>query len=583
MSQENTIRLLRTAAIAAVLLGAVLRFVNVEDRVVWLDESATALRVSGYGFSDLEREVFDGGVHTIADLERFQRVDQSRGIGQVVEGLAREEAGWPPLHFVLLRLWTGFAGDSMTALRLFSSFVSLLCFPLVFWLARELAPDTSGPARGFPWAALALFAASPFHLVYAQEARAYALWTVATLAACAAFLRALRTGRSRDWVVYGGVLAVGFYTFPFTAFVAAAHLLYAIVRFGPQPTRQTRRVLVALVPAGVAILPWAGAMVRNLLLARESVSWTAETVIPIPFLVYSWISNVFRLFVDLPSVVLWLEPWLGFHVTDVVYLAFALVILGVFGFGLVRFLPDSLAPPVRPGLFLLCLILIPFLLFAAADLVVGGIRSFSPRHQIAGLLGVQLLGALILSLGLLDRSPRARTVSRVALVALLVAGLASGAVFTHSRNWWNKYVSSDNDRVAAILHEAERPVLVGFHGGDTYFRRVPFYFLYFLSLSHVLRDDVAFRVSAEGDPLPPLGGGSSTTFLVNPTEATLAEAEERGLDTDMVYGFGAPRIIGAYYFTIWEVLPGRTLGSHRAAARPGTPEGNAGTSSRTVW
>ena len=119
--------------------------------------------------------------------------------------------------------------------------------------------------------------------------------------------------------------------------------------------------------------------------------------------------------------------------------------------------------------------------------------------------------------------------------------------------WWNKYISSDNDRVAALLNEPERPLLVGWYGGETYFRNVPFYFLYFLSMSHVLRDDIAFQVFAEGDSLPRWEGGYSNVFLMNPSDAMLDRAATEGFDPERVYGFGAPEIVGHYYFTIWEL------------------------------
>lgn len=39
---------------------------------------------------------------------------------------------------------------------------------------------------------MALIAVSPFHVLYAQEAREYSLWTVTILLSSAALLRAMR-------------------------------------------------------------------------------------------------------------------------------------------------------------------------------------------------------------------------------------------------------------------------------------------------------------------------------------------------------------------------------------------------------
>lgn len=547
------LRLLRGAAIAAVLLGAGLRFANLERRVFWVDEAGTAQRVSGYWLSDLQRELFDGRVHTMADLRRFQHLASDRGARSIVEGLAREEAPWPPLYFVTLRGWARLFGDSVPALRLFSAFASLLTFPACFWLCRELFPGTSVQDRAVAWVATALLAASPFHLVYAQEARAYALWSVALLTASAMFLRACRTARVADSLLYGVLVAVGLYTFPLTLFVVAAHGLYALLRDGFRPTRR-----LAVLAAGwglgmVLYLPWILAMARDFRAGSESVSWTAATIIPIPFLAYGWIANVVRLFFDLPSIVVWIEPWLGFSPLDLACVPIAALIVAFVALAVFRFSTTAFPSPARPRAFLVLLAAVPFLALAAPDLVLGGIRSFSPRHQTAGLLALALMVATAIAWGLWDPSPRLRQLFRSALVALLVIGFLSGVVFTCSRSWWNKYISSDNDRVAAMLNLEARPLMVGFHGGDGYSRNPPFYFLYLLSMSHVLRDDVAFQVFTESDALPEWARGFSSVFLVNPTHATRERAEAAGLAPRMVYGFGSPRFMGDYFFTIWDV------------------------------
>jgi uncharacterized membrane protein len=548
-----SLRLLRGAAIAAVVLGTGLRFASLERRVFWVDEAGTAQRVSGYWLADLERELFDGRVHTMVELHRFQHLASDRGARSIVEGLAREEAPWPPLYFVALRSWAGLFGDSVPGLRLFSVFASLLTFPACFWLCRELFPGTSPRDRAVPWVATALLAASPFHVVYAQEARAYALWSVVLLAASAMFLRACRTERLADSLLYGVLVALGLYIFPLTVFVVAAHGMYALLRDGFRPTRRLA-VLAAGWGLGMVLYgPWILAIARNFRVGSDSVSWTATTIIPIPFLAYSWIANVVRVFFDLPSMVLWLEPWLGFRLLDLACVPIAAAIAAFVGLAVVRFSTAAFPSPARPRAFLLPLALIPFAALAVPDLLLGGIRSYSPRHQTAGLLALELIVATTIAAGLWDPSPRRRRLFRSALVALLVMGFLSGVVFACSRSWWNKYISSDNDRVAAMLNGQDRPLVVGFYGGDGYSRNPPFYFLYLLSMSHVLRDDVAFQVFAEGDALPEWDGGFSSIFLVNPTHAMCDRAEAAGLAPRMVYGFGAPRIVGDYYFTIWDV------------------------------
>lgn len=74
----------------------------------------------------------------------------------------------PPLYFVLMKLWTGLAGDSEFALRLPSLLCGVLTVPLLGWFLWRL----EGPEVGCMGALL--LACSPFHIWYSQEARAYA-------------------------------------------------------------------------------------------------------------------------------------------------------------------------------------------------------------------------------------------------------------------------------------------------------------------------------------------------------------------------------------------------------------------------
>ena len=62
----------------------------------------------------------------------------------------------------------------MTAIRSLSALISLLIFPCIYWLCRELF----NVPLSVPGVAIALMAISPIQLVYAQEAREYILWLV---------------------------------------------------------------------------------------------------------------------------------------------------------------------------------------------------------------------------------------------------------------------------------------------------------------------------------------------------------------------------------------------------------------------
>jgi mannosyltransferase len=80
----------------------------------------------------------------------------------------------PPLYYTLLKGWRILFGDSEAALRSLSALFGVATIPLVFAMGRMLGRDhRSGAAIGL--LAAAMFALSPIHIQYAQEARAYAV------------------------------------------------------------------------------------------------------------------------------------------------------------------------------------------------------------------------------------------------------------------------------------------------------------------------------------------------------------------------------------------------------------------------
>ena len=102
----------------------------------------------------------------------------------------------PPFYYSLLKLWTALAGQSEAGLRGLSVLFAAATVPVVY-----LAGRTLGGARDGAWtgaAAALLFALSPLHLHYAQEARPYAgLTFAASLAFAGALWLVLHPGPAR--------------------------------------------------------------------------------------------------------------------------------------------------------------------------------------------------------------------------------------------------------------------------------------------------------------------------------------------------------------------------------------------------
>ncbi|HMN27594.1 MAG TPA: glycosyltransferase family 39 protein [Caldilineaceae bacterium] len=133
-----------------ILVGAFLRFFQIDAKTVWLDE-AFSIWIARHPLPDLWSWLI--------------RIDQH-----------------PPLYYSLLHLWQIFFGDRQGPMRSLSALLSTATLP-VFYLAGRRFFE-----RPTALIATLILALSPLHLRYAQETRMYALLTL--LVAIALYLLA---------------------------------------------------------------------------------------------------------------------------------------------------------------------------------------------------------------------------------------------------------------------------------------------------------------------------------------------------------------------------------------------------------
>ena len=154
---------------------------------------------------------------------KYQRPNRTKNFGNTVKSLAIEEPQLPPLYFLGVQCLAKLFGDSPAATRSFSVWMSLLAFPGLYWLCRELfAPPEVA------WIAVGLLAVSPLHVVYTPQARPYSLWLALILLSCESLLRAMRlqTKLSRSIYAVANILVI--YTHLFSLLVAFGHGIYLV-------------------------------------------------------------------------------------------------------------------------------------------------------------------------------------------------------------------------------------------------------------------------------------------------------------------------------------------------------------------
>ena len=126
-----------------------------------------------------------------------------------------------------------------------------MVFPCLYWLCLELF-DSSIVGL----VAIALIAVSPIHVLFAQEARQYSLWTLTTLFSSVSLLRAMRLNTKFSWSVYAISLALSFYTFIFSGLVTIGHFIYVAISERWQMSKRFINYLLSSLLGVLTFVPW---------------------------------------------------------------------------------------------------------------------------------------------------------------------------------------------------------------------------------------------------------------------------------------------------------------------------------------
>ncbi|MFB2980920.1 hypothetical protein [Microseira sp. BLCC-F43] len=499
----------RSHIIAVVLiLGILFRFINLDGKLYWYDETLTSLRISGHTQTELVEQAFNGRVISVQELqEKYQYPNSEKGLTDAIKAFAGN-AEHSPLYYLMARFWGQSFGNSVVSIRSLSAFISLLAFPCIYWLSLELfASSLTG------WVAVILIGVSPFHVLYAQQARQYSLWTVAILLSSAALLKAskaepLKASKAEpcntrtqaepgyecrdalhpvNWIIYALTVAIGLYSHLFFGLVAIGHGIYIVAIEGWRLSKKAIAYLLASLTGLLIFSPWLLIIAANLSQIIQSTATTNSTVRNLPL---RWLLNLSRLFFDLNHGLSFINP--------ILYITAILSIWAIY------FVCRN--TPKQTWLFILTLIGVTGLALILPDLILGGRRSSVTRYAIPCFLGIQVAVAYLLTVKI-TKSQHVKRWSYV-LVALIASGVISCVASSLFPIWWhNSHTNSKyNPQVARIVNQAESPLLIT----DEIPGRV-------LAFSHLLKPDVNLQLVVEGN-IPKIADNFGNAFLYRPSE-----------------------------------------------------------------
>lgn len=492
--------------IILLVLGIFFRFVNLDKKVFWIDEVHSVVRIVGYTRTEFVQQLSQGQILSIEDLQRYQKLSPERGFSDSIKALGGNPEH-SPLYYVLARFWMQGFSSPVIATRSLSAVISLLAFPCLYWLCLELF---ASPLTG--WIAIALMTVSPFHVLYAQEAREYSLWAVAILLSSAALLWAIRPSDRKfpisKWVVYATTVALGLYSHLLFLLVILVHGIYLVstISFRDEKARVIVVKYILATLAGVlAFLPWLLLFIND---SDGIGGWVAKKT-PITTLIQRWAINLSSLFFDVqisyPERLFDIES-----VNDSVKLGYGTISIILLIVTLISYSAYFLYKKTKKQTWLLIftLISIPGLIMVLPDLISGGQRSTIGRFLTPCYLGIQLAVAYLLTAKITANFVKLwqQKFWQLLLVILLSLGVVSCAIASQAETWWNKYSSYDNPQLAQRINQAPSPLIIS---GPEKASRLT-------SLSYELKPNVRFFLTENPNEMK-IPDSVSTIFLFRPS------------------------------------------------------------------
>lgn len=486
---------LRILLIILFLFGMFFRFSNLDTKVYWTNESITSLRISGYTFTEVISQLYDGRELNTKDIQKYLHPNSEKVLSDTIKSLATEDSQHSPLYYVLARFWAQGFGSSIPVMRILPNLISLLAFPCLYWLCIELFESAL-----VGWVAIAMTSVSLLHVIYAQEARQYSLWMLTSWLSSAVLLRALREfnlpfywgayATTFYWGAYATTLALGFYTFPLTGLVGIAHGIYVFVIERCRLSRTIIYYLISAALALIAFIPWILVMFSSRNSLVETTAWITTPKIPLLKLAAIWLDHTTLI------------------VTTSSQLSSVVLITILIGYSIYYIIRKA---PQRVWLFVLTLIIIPALGLILPDLILGGVRSSAGRYQIPSYLGMQLAVAYLFANQITSFSikPWQRKLWQILMIALIFLQIRICFKYYQSHEGWTKN-DNYNPPMAYIINQSKKPVVVSDLNKNPNIGSV-------LSLSYYLDSHVKLQLVVQPN-MPNISSNFSDIFLYSPSE-----------------------------------------------------------------
>lgn len=509
------------------LISLGLRGINLGEKVYWVDEVSTSLRVSGYTRQEILQDLSQRQSITIDQLKRYQQLSSERTWKDTIHALTQSPEH-APLYFILLRIWQQCFGSFAIATRSLSVLFNLLCLPFLYLLCIELFKVVEVGKI-----AVALFAVSPFFVAYAQEARPYSLWMLTLLLSSLALLKAIRLNHPQDWLKYTFTLILGLYTSLFSVFTLISSTIYILTLEKFQLTKRLKNYILYSSLGLLAFTPWLKVIFFNWEQLQDNTTWVKA---PMEFLpkVAIFIYSISILFFD----------FLGSEKPSI-WIILLGAFLTVFIFGLIAFAGYVLyqKTPLSIWLFVFSLILVNPLLLFLIDWISQGQASATSRYLIPCYLGLLLAVSYLLATQIFDsHALKIRRFWIFILSLILSVGLISAILYQNTVPIYQKGRNRHNGEITRLINQSQLPAVI------TETQRI----FDVLSLSYHLNPNLNVYLLPQSN-LEQLVKSNQSLLLLNPSPQLKAEIQQgKNFDLEQIY---KPDLLtpNDSYLSLWEI------------------------------
>lgn len=237
--------------VGILILATVLRFWNLGEKPLWLDEVITALISLGRRYEDVPLDT----VFSPARLPALLTLQPDANCTSIAATLATHSTH-PPLFFCLMHAWLGgiraFPWPLAGQLRALTAMFGVGAIASIYLLNRLAFSPLAGLF------AAAIMAVSPFGVYLSQEARQYSLGLLLLGLALTALIKLAQTSRQSYpwlWLGWGIANSLGCYVHYFFLLAFVAQFLTLALVFSRQP-RHLLTLLGVTLGVFLSYLPW---------------------------------------------------------------------------------------------------------------------------------------------------------------------------------------------------------------------------------------------------------------------------------------------------------------------------------------